>query len=176
MQRRVLWRLRNSLGNDSWGADEMPKPIYIVCSDSGSEDRITGKFSLYGCFEKVQILKMPTLPAGDSIIIGMPGMWITALWARLPEDDGVEFEWVMSVHLPLADAPTEVGKGFCIFDNEFKRICVRTIGPLPFAGPGSMIVRSRIRPQDGEWLSQEFAIIVQEISQDQPSTILPLGQ
>lgn len=36
---------------------EMPKPVYIVCSLSGAEDKATGLISLYHVLETIHVIR-----------------------------------------------------------------------------------------------------------------------
>jgi hypothetical protein len=137
----------------------MPKPAYILSSESGSEDRLTGKFSLFGLVERLQLQRIA--PQNGIVVVPSVSLWLTALWMREAGDVGREFEWEFSIHLPAAEVPLVVGTGVFVFDGEFQRIGLRSTGPIGINAPGTLRIICRVRAQGtDEWFSQEFPILV----------------
>jgi hypothetical protein len=143
----------------------MAKPIYIICSEGGSEDRISGRISLYNLIEKILIQKVPPQTQGILVIKGL-SIWVTTMWRREAEEEGREFEFQIQVQMPSSDDIVEIGAGAFVFNHIFQRIGARIDNPLPISAPGTMIVRSRIRrAETSDWIVQECPIDLEEMKQ-----------
>jgi hypothetical protein len=140
----------------------MPKPVHIVCSESGSEDRITGKVSLVNLIEKIQIQKIPEKQT--VVILAQFSLWVSSLWHREKHDEDKEFEYESLLYLPPEDSVVDAGKGAFLFNKQSARITARFSGLIPFKGPGIMRAVVRIRAiSGGDWISQEQPIEVEEV-------------
>ena len=136
----------------------MPKPVYLICSQSGAQDKDSGLLSVFQIIEKIQFSKT-LLPNA----IPMIQMQISAAWMREPSDIGVQFQFDTTVFIPPDDTVFEAGSGEFVFDGHFQRITGRIIGFLPIQGAGVMRVRHRVRRVGAsDWLVQEFAIVVED--------------
>src|SRR5271157_2017399 len=67
----------------------MPRPVYIICSLGGAEDKATGLISLFHVLETVNIVRRPPDRGISPITIRT-----TAVWMRTEGDDeSVEYEF-----------------------------------------------------------------------------------
>ena len=149
----------------------MAKPIYIICSESGAEDRISGRVSLFNLVEKIQIGKLPPDFKGIVISKGI-SLWVTAAWMRESEEEGTgEFDFETIVNMPGSAEPIEMMKGSFAFGKVFQRIMTRIEGHLPFSGSGTMTIQCRIRRAGSTvWSAQECPIILEEMALPIPPT------
>ena len=142
----------------------MPRPVYIICSESGSDDLRTGLASFFNIIEKIQVARHPAqLSPKGSFPLPVTPFRVTAVWMEEKDDKpSQEYEYEMRLVLPPAIVVTPLeGK----FTFEAGRILYRMsiIGALPaFAESGMFVAESRIR-KVGEltWKSQDFPIPVE---------------
>src|SRR6516162_8219672 len=74
----------------------MPKPLYIVCSLSGAEDRTLGLISIFHVLEQITIFRQSSAPPEA----GGP-MRITAAWIRDDDEDpSKEYEYQIVMREP----------------------------------------------------------------------------
>jgi hypothetical protein len=129
---------------------------------SGSEDSVTGLVSLYHVLETILIIRRDPDPKQD-----FPHRFrTTAVWIRTEEDDpSDEYEYESVFRHPPENTEQIVHAGQFsfgkpiyrfVFDNRFRN----------FPGPGVLYAIHRIRKieEGSEWISQEFPILLQEIS------------
>ena len=155
----------------------MPRPVYILCVQSSSEDRESNLLSLFGLVENFQITPIPApLPNQPVFVLWQP---IRAVGAWLAEaDDGPadEYESELRVFIPGIEAPFVVATGVFRFRDPLParplhRFVVNFPTPLPLAQPGTMCIEHRIRRKGTEeWLSQDYPVIVEQV---QPPTDPP---
>jgi len=135
----------------------MPKPVYILCSESGSEDKITGLVSLFNLIEKIQIVKREQNEPVPSL-----SLRVTATWARGEDELDQLFEFETAAYLPPDNDEMMLGKGEFRFTMPFQRITMRMQGSLVFQGPGMLRIENRIRRAGtDEWFRQEYPILVE---------------
>ena len=134
----------------------MPKPRYIICSQSGSEDRDTHLVSLFNLIDKLQFTKIPT---GVPIV----EIRITAAWAKEPEDQERDFEAQISLSLP-GHGVIELPPDPFTFTMEHHRTVGRVLGGLPLMESGEMVVMARVRiAGENTWIErsvQEYRIVI----------------
>jgi hypothetical protein len=138
----------------------MPRPVYIVCSESGSEDRTTGLGSIFNVIDKIQFER---LPQGA---VGVAGFQfrITAVWKREPGDEGQEFDYEVALTLPATANELRLASGTLVFSRPLHRLTTQMQGPPPLQGEGELRAISRIRRSGTQdWLSQEYPVLVEEI-------------
>jgi hypothetical protein len=139
----------------------MPKGIYVICSESGSEDKETGLLSLFNIIDKIQFAKGPA-PQKNSAPLTQLRM--TACWMREEMDKDHDFEFEAVLKLPMEIDEVVIGKGTFIFDNPFFRINVRILGPLNFKGDGILLMESRVRKIGARaWHTHSRPIIIEQI-------------
>ena len=79
----------------------MPKPVYIICSESGSEDKTTSLVSHFKVLEQIEIREPPKPPEGGTIVIGPLNFQMVAVWTAAEGDDpDQKYECVTSLFLP----------------------------------------------------------------------------
>src|SRR5436853_7225986 len=70
------------------GSRLMPRPVYIICHQTGMEDRESGLISLFFVIEKLHVTPF-TLPQGVHVpmmIIPQQPFRVVATWMRNPDD------------------------------------------------------------------------------------------
>ncbi|OGQ82489.1 MAG: hypothetical protein A3F90_08870 [Deltaproteobacteria bacterium RIFCSPLOWO2_12_FULL_60_19] len=144
----------------------MPKPVYIICSQGGSEDKNTGLVSLFNVVEKIQIIESPPPASGQQPPPKTPTFRTLAVWMRAdsdkPED---EFEFEVALSVPPTDREIVGGTGRFSFTKPLHRFFLDFFG-LPIEGPGTLLVESRIRKVgDKEWLRQSYPIFLERVQE-----------
>jgi hypothetical protein len=154
----------------------MPRPGYIICSISGSQDEYTKSVSLFNVIEAMEVEEVQEQP-GRTTLMTPVQMRITTVWLREETDQPEqEFQARLSVLLPGSEEPIVVA-GFAPF--QFRHfLAQRLIVPdFPFRSmplnPGFLRFVSQVRrSEDAEWTCrQEFAILVRRkpIPAEQPA-------
>jgi hypothetical protein len=140
----------------------MPKPVYIICSESGSEDKYTGLVSHFRVIEQINLQELPLPQEGKPLVIPAMPLQFTAVWA-MAEDDRVndEYEFRNSVVLPDGKEIT-VQEGTIFFEeNKTRQRFLVVLSRLTVNQPGLFKVESRFRRTGQEnWLSQSYEIPV----------------
>jgi hypothetical protein len=145
----------------------VPRPVYIICSESGSEDRQTALFSFFNIIEKIQIENRPA--DGEVKLVGTMPFRATAVWmATDPEDWTEEYEAQMVFLLPRSNKELVVYEAPFRFGHDMlkpmQRFTVAGYCP-PLDGPGFLRIESRIRKRgESNWLKQDYPIIVEVIT------------
>jgi hypothetical protein len=150
----------------------MPSPLYIICSESGADDRISGQSSLFNIIERINFFK---LPPGVAVIGGM-NMRITAAWRREEGDAGKGFDFQSGVWSP-DDELHILGSGEFVFEHPTQKIGARIAGSLPVTKSGVLRAFVRIRPTGGEaaaWQTQQYPIDIVEAEMPQSGTVPPV--
>jgi hypothetical protein len=145
----------------------MPKPVYIICSEGGADDRATGALSHFNVLEEVRVARIQTpasgQPAGGQPIPRVVPVRMTAVWMQDqgdPPDQAYDFE--VAIRQP-AEPELVVSSGQFTFATSFHRL----IAPMYFAGfsaLGVLEVECRIRARGQEsWQSRQcYPILLQE--------------
>src|SRR5438128_1103937 len=112
----------------------MPKPVYIICSQMGSEDRETGLLSVFSIIEKLQITSIPVpQPGQPPPIIQWAPFRVYAVWMK---DDGdnpaQDFEFEMNLILPPDSRRFQLASGTLRFEEgkPLRRVAVFITSPL----------------------------------------------
>jgi hypothetical protein len=149
----------------------MPRPVYILCSESGSQDLTTGLLSHFQVIETLNISAVP-FPAAGVVVVPALMFRATAVWMRnaddLPEQ---EYEYETAFYFPPEGAEQVVQQGKFIFeaDKPLYRMIVIGQGP-PLSGPGLFRIENRIRKVgQAEWLRQDYHIPIVAIPQPPPA-------
>jgi hypothetical protein len=149
----------------------MPRPVYIICSESGSEDIRTLLISYFNILERFEITKLPEVPADSRLVVPMLSFRATAVWMRLPEDDPeIEYEGQFRAFMPSRSEPLLMAEQKFFFDYKrpLVRLGVLSQGP-PFHEPGIVRIEHRIRRVGTEdWLAQDYPIEVVEAPPKEP--------
>jgi len=147
----------------------MPRPVYIICSESGAQDASTNLLSLFQVFESLQLNEIPPedLQSGKPVIIPIPTIHAVAVWMSQPDDPpDQEYEFQMAFLLPPNDAERIVheGKFSFIKGKPLYRMVVRGYMPQ-LTSPGLFRIECRIRKVGEEnWLRQDYPIPVEAVT------------
>lgn len=148
----------------------MPRPVYIICSESGSQDLNTGLVSHFQVIETIQISQIP-IPAGAPVAVPALMFRATAVWMRNDDDPpDQEYEFETAFYPPPLGAEQIVQQGRFVFEagKPLYRMIVMGQGP-PFDGAGLFRIESRIRVAGQEgWLRQDYPIPVVAVPLPQP--------
>jgi hypothetical protein len=147
----------------------MPKPYYMLCSQSGSIDRESGLISHFAVIERIQFQPAPEdLKNSDKPVVGMfLPMLITATWTRDEHDkDSDVFEFEMGLSRPGESEEKVIHKGEFRFEKLHYRIAVSAqFGPPAKAKSGNWVFESRIRCIGSKlWLRQQFPICAEVLA------------
>jgi len=143
----------------------MPKPVYILCSESGAEDKLTGLVSHFKVLEQIVVFELPKPQEGQMGVISLIPCQIVAVWAKEEEDDPAqEYEFRVLLSLPSKPEPILAASGRLVFE-ETKPRHRTTVGVagLAFHGTGVFRVEHQIRPVGGDdqsWLVQSYEVPV----------------
>jgi hypothetical protein len=156
----------------------MPKPVYILCSESGSEDKATSLVSHFNVIEQIELRELPRPPEGMIPLVHPLSTQITAVWTRAEGDDPTHlYEFKITIFLPPDGKELPVGSGTFIFDKPRFRATAYVKG-LVMNGPGSFRAEGRVRPvgsNEDSWVVQNYEIPVLHIKlavADQPEPLL----
>lgn len=150
----------------------MPRPVFIICSQSASEDAETHFLSL---FQIVEQLMVPKIPEGSKETISRGFSFrITAVWMRGEEDTPEQtFDSQLRLHFPGTSDPRILGENSFSFSARFQRFSII----LQMGGgvePGVLLIEHRIRRAgDEQWLSQTYPIPVEETKVPDQSASCP---
>src|SRR5947209_20414016 len=120
----------------------MPRPLYVICSESGAEDRETGLLSLFHIIDKLQIHTSATEEQRKKAPLTQ--LRITSVWMSEPGDENQEFEFEVVLRPPQGEE-FKAGRGSFTFALPFFRITAKIIGPLPIQGEGILWIECRTR-------------------------------
>jgi len=149
----------------------MPKPVYILCSESGSEDKTTGLVSHFKVLEQIELRELPKPPEGATLVIPGLSFQMVAVWAAAEDDDlDQKYECTTTFFLPPDNQEQFVGKAIFSFEGQ-KRRARQTANffGLALKAPGLLRIENRIRPLGaGEdlWLVQSYEIPVIAIASE----------
>jgi hypothetical protein len=142
----------------------MAKPCYIICCESGSEDKLTGLVSHFKVLEEIELREIARLPDG-SLAPNLPLTFqIVAVWQKEhPNEPDEEYDFETSIFLPPGNTQCDVMSGFFRFDKlRFRVTC--QIPALPIRGGGMLRCESRIKRRgDDAWLAQTYEIQVLDL-------------
>lgn len=149
----------------------MPRPHYIICSESVSHDQITKRMSLFHVLEGFQIISTKNNQADDDSgqspgIPARPVFMGVAVWMRAEDDDTEEvYEFETTATSPGSDEKV-VQKGEFSFGNVFQRFVSGFVLNHPWKESGFFVYKSKIRRQGAaDWLVQDFPIPIEVVTQ-----------
>jgi len=151
----------------------MPKPVYIICAQSGSQDSETKLVSLFDICERLEVqetVQRTATAEGESpkqqIVMDTISLYIVATWMKLPDDDAeIEYEHQFVLHFPGPESrEVTVGAATGVYFNNDRlptnRYLLRA-RMRPFSHAGILRIESRIRPVGSEeWFSQEYPVLI----------------
>src|SRR5260370_31147833 len=145
----------------------MPRPVYIICAESGAEDTLTGLLSHYKVLEKIQetASTQEQIEPGPNVISLQP-LRVAAVWMRT-EGDAIqqEYEFETAFILPPEGKEIVVQTGKFVFDADKPLYRMLVIGYAPlFRVSGMFRVESRVRKiGEKEWQRQDYPIVVEAV-------------
>jgi hypothetical protein len=151
----------------------MPTPVYIICCESGTEDKFTGLASHFNVVDRI-VAKKPPPSGADSnvpIIPSPPPLRIVAVWRA---DDDSDFEGIFQSEvimrlMPKDEIGTLYSDTFSFLRERYKHRITVILGGLRVEESGKVIVESRIRrPDESKWLTQSYIIDVVVNTSEQP--------
>ncbi len=150
----------------------MAKPVYILCAQSGSEDKNTGLFSVFGIIERIAFKTKREAKEGAQPAALLKIFTLAVCMREEGDADGEMFDGEFLMRFPpdgkeltIGDVPFSFPAGRMLFRNvmEFD-------GPLPFFGDGTLEVIHRFRKHGTEaWTAQSYPIRV-EAATEEPLT------
>ena len=142
----------------------MPKPVYMLCCQSGSDDERTKLASHFNVYDRVEIIVTPGKPGSDgpAVIYTMP-LRIVAVWsADKKEDFDTTFDVQVRLLAPQLREPRTIHDGKFRFEQGTpKQKFTFDIQGFFVSGEGDLVAECRIR-RSGElrWLKQSYTIDV----------------
>src|SRR5437868_4455634 len=139
----------------------MPTPVYIICSESGSEDRVSGLASVFNVIEQIEVRPLPPPTPDQPAVVPFFPFRVSAQWMKAEDDAETDpYECQIRLHYPGAERePEPVAQTRLHFTRPFNRVTMRANLPLAFPALGLLRVECRIRREgDTDWLSQEYPI------------------
>jgi hypothetical protein len=145
----------------------MPKPIFIIVCQTGTQDKDTGAISLFHVVEKIEatILKPPPEGFQGPIFIQTMPLRVVATWMKSDDDaHDQEFDFHIAGYMPPDRKVGFEANGKFTFAEgmPLHRLTVNISGQIPITEPGVMWVENRVRKSgtDSAWLSQEYPILI----------------
>lgn len=142
----------------------MPRPTYILCAESISQDRSTNLFSYFHVLEGWTVSQTPQSDAPPfPAILKFTGV---AVWERVGQDDPEqELEYELTIAFP-GDDPRKVSAGKFKMHKRYHRFTANFIAPgLPKVVDGNIVFSSKVKSIDsGEWLVQEYRIPIDVVN------------
>ncbi len=149
----------------------MPRPVYIICCESGAVDSQTGLVSLFNICERFHTAPLradatqrpQTLSGGGQL----SSMRCVAMWMKLPEDPaGAGYQHQMLLIHPDGETRLIVEDDDVVFESDqmpFARFML-LLGGNPFMKTGLARIQSRIRRVESEdWIAQDYPMLVSVI-------------
>lgn len=152
----------------------MARPVYLICSESGSEDKETGLVSHFTVVEKIQFrpIDATNLGPGQAIAVPQSAFSVTAVWMREKDETADDwFDYSLVVLAPDNEPILGAGGQFQ-FTRPLHRFTFRSHLTFAFNQSGLVVVESKIRKVGTkDWLTQSYPIVVEQV--DLPKT--PVG-
>ena len=148
----------------------MARPLFIICSESGSIDRYSNRLSAYKILETIEIVGQADyerLRSSSSDELPLPIITIRAVatWIGDPEDTGAEYEYQSQVHYPGTGSAKPVGAGRFRWAAKNHRVIVDLVLDPQALEAGALRVEISIRPlkPDARWSTQQYEIAVERM-------------
>jgi len=146
----------------------MPRPRYIVCSETRIVDRETGLCTYCNVADGLTFSSSqdPRSVEPRQRLARAFRMYVSATWLRSTDSESqYDFEFETRIHIPGGKDPIPMTNGMFRFDKVSHRIETAVLFPLDLPGKpeqGIMDIECRIRKVgDSEWISQSFPILVE---------------
>lgn len=149
----------------------MPRPVYIICSESGAVDGATNLVSHFSVLEQISFRRRPDEEKLEDRPPALFKCRVVAVWLKTEDDVvGRDYESQIVLVSPPEGKETIVGQQHFTFasDKWLQRFIADLVGPFPATGSGTLWIKHRIRMVgDAEWMTQEFPIVVIEETADE---------
>jgi hypothetical protein len=143
----------------------MPLPQYIIGSESRSEDRTTGRVSVFNVLEHVTTANAPPEETMDWLRSQNKNfstlMVFISSWMRTADEDPERVyaaEW--RLFAPMSAEPKTLHQYEFKIPGKCYRFTLNAGISPPSEDSGIFTVENRVRYQEGEWLSQRFRFFV----------------
>jgi hypothetical protein len=140
----------------------MPKPIFIVCSESGSADKYSNDVSIFNVLETL-VFSSPATNESGRVARDIDHVRITALWRADEDSSNGEYYHEFLIRIPGREDIKVAGSAFLFRRNNHRFICDAFL-PRGDCAPQEtcdMLFISRIRSVGEEaWVSQEYPIAI----------------
>ena len=142
----------------------MPKPVYIICSESGAEDKLT---SMLSYFNIVESLILTTPPPGQ---VRPFRFRVFGVWSREDGDEVTQdYETQFVVFMPPEGtevALTQVSPVLLPLNADILKVYALYDNLLPFKSGGQMVIENRVRRKgDTQWKAMQYPIKVVDARQ-----------
>jgi len=149
----------------------MARPLFIVCSESGSIDRYSNRLSAYKILETIEIVgysdyeKLRSSNTDDELPLPIITIRAVATWIGDPEDAGAEYEYQSQVHYPGTNSAKPVGSGRFRWAAKNHRVIADLVLDPQALEAGALRIEISIRPfkPDARWLTQQYEIAVERM-------------
>lgn len=154
----------------------MPNPVYIICSESGTEDKYTGAASHFNIIDRIigttkTIAENPD--KGSYFRANSLSVRVVAVW-RADEESDFEGNFQSELRMRLLpkneDAILQSDLFVFLREKPKHRITI-IINGVQALEAGQIVFESRIkRPEDPDWLTQSYVI---DVMVDVPTAASP---
>ena len=149
----------------------MPRPVYIICSESGAIDEATNLVSHFSVLEQITFRRRPDEEKLADRPLALFRCRVVAVWMKT-DDDVIDRDYESQVVLvdPPEGKETIVGEQRFRFaaDKRLQRFIADLVGHFPAEGSGTLWIKHRIRMVGhAEWMTQEFPIVIIEETADE---------
>jgi hypothetical protein len=147
----------------------MPRPVYLLCSQSYAVDRESNQISFFNLIEEVKIVKRPDdSDATDKQAVAHKhiSMRIVSAWMKADDDSPDQvFEVEVAIKLPKESGgheETVISRPTLSFTKPFHRLLANEFSIPGVEAPGILWFECRIRRAgEKEWLArQEYPILL----------------
>jgi len=150
----------------------MPRPLFIICADSGSVDRYSNLVSVFKIIEAVQVLDHKEVQSAFSNVGPVeqsgPGdipspvfkMRVVAVWICDRSDLGSIYEYETKMLIPGRSEPHSIAAGEFAWRSTNHRFMSDVVAQFQDAHTGSILVVNSIRPKGStqDWITQTYEI------------------
>ncbi len=143
----------------------MPTPVYLICSESGCEDKETGLASVFNIIDRIVAKKRRTgtTEDRDTVLAESLSLRIVAVW-RTDEESEFETDFeseLRAILLPANQQVTLLADRFRFLREQPKHRITVIVGRFQLEQSGQLVFESRIRRTgDSAWLTQRYIVDV----------------
>ena len=156
----------------------MPRPVYIICSESRSIDQTSSMMSLFNVLEGYHLMVMEDHVQSVKVSLKdlhrfstAPVIMCTTVWMLNEVDDaGGEYEYELNTQAP-GELKQVKASGTFKFEKKFHRFLSTILIDKPVKQSGIFLIENRIRPVDtgeSEWLAQDYPLPITVTASPKP--------